>query len=721
MANWEIRAFELSDDTELGVIADWQSFQFEDTLSDTGSGEVLIDPDFINRAWTKGNKVWRFYQDGVRRFGMIPEKLELVLLDEEENDPIYKISGRGLGQVLEWAVVYPGNFPAKPDVIRDWTARSLPDVLHLFMVEAHNRGTLSMLDIGSWSNGTVPGGSQRDTANVLWGKLISSEQRAGINLLELTSRWAELHPFDWHVDVDFNLDMWNSKGTDKSASIILHPGGSVDQEVTTEISTFIRNVIVVEATDLGVTNYTDATSIAKWGRREKYIAPDEAVDDGTSAQLADPVLQANKNEATERVVKMSPSTGRMPWLDFNLGDTIGVEFPEGILKFRTLAFAVSVDEDGNEDVEAVIDSLLKPSVVESAVETSGGGSSGPNLVYQDNSDGVLTVTTSPNSTLAMTVETTAIANLRAGLNLQGVASVQQTITVDVLYGASIAKTFKQVLFSGDNDFAVPFILLGVPEGIETWRLRISVSTGTFTIAKGLASWWMESKSIAGGLQDGQDPNQVANDTVNYTTVTDSNVGVALQTPMGASVANTINYTIPTETAGTGAGIVSDSQAGANDGWVSDVPSFQNTTTTLQAGYLAGEMREAFMLFPLPIPAGVTIVKAAVRVYVDANAAVAPVLTVRVEDNHAPSAPVSRADLQGRTYIATTSTWSQTATAGQIIDIDVSAQITALLAGGSTAGVLVRFDNSGPATDAMLVFRAFEHGTGPKPLLIVQYH
>ena len=428
---WRVEVCDLDDlANPLGVVANFQSFMFEDPLSDFGSGQCVFEAGTVPDSWLQTNTYWRFEQDGVRRFGFVLEAVEDFPVSTDERN-LVKASGRGPAAVLEWAVVLPENYPTAKKVTRTWTSRSYPDVLAQFIDEAAARGTLAMLT-RDWT-------AVADTDTIAWGNAVDGEQDTGIKLSELITRWAALHPFDWHMDVNFKLSLWLQAGSDKTQTVVMHPGGAVRRMETTRSRRDLANHIYVQDTQGSVTDYPDAPSIAAWGRRETYLQPSEAINEFTSSAIAFPLLALRGAEQVERIAEVASVVGRLPWLDFELGDIIGVHYPDGVIRpHRVVAITAAADEKGAEAAEAVLDTVLKPGDASSSQIGEGGTGSGAVsvLLYAENA-AQITIQVAPQTICPMVVQANATTNGRAGINIKGTASAAMTVTVEVLFGSVV--------------------------------------------------------------------------------------------------------------------------------------------------------------------------------------------------------------------------------------------------------------------------------------------
>lgn len=161
---------------------------------------------------------------------------------------------------------------------------------------------------------------------------------------------------------------------------------------------------------------------------------------------------------------------------------------------------------------------------------------------------------------------------------------------------------------------------------------------------------------------------------------------------------------------------------ADDGWVSDAPSFTDAGATIQVGDSAGQTRQAFVRFVLPYDiSGVTLTQAVLKFTPDANAATAVEVRVKADVSGTAAAPTSKADFDGRTLTTAFTDVSLTAVAGTpLADIDVTDVVQEVADAGTTTAVVFELLDNGSPTDAFLQLRSFAHSTGPFPTLVLSY-
>lgn len=165
---------------------------------------------------------------------------------------------------------------------------------------------------------------------------------------------------EWIMRKGFRLEVRSQLGTDRSATCVFHPGSDyVQSEGRTFDRDPIANLIAVQ-TELGV--YKTAASAASrghWLQREQFTRLSGSFDAKVQAQVAATQLAAFKDEADTATIAITPGPGRRPWRDFQLGDTIGLVRPNGVLpsrltRQRVVAMTVTIDSTGAASYELTL-------------------------------------------------------------------------------------------------------------------------------------------------------------------------------------------------------------------------------------------------------------------------------------------------------------------------------------------------------------------------------
>lgn len=344
------------------------------------------------------------------------------------------------------------------------------------------------------------------------------------------------------------------------------------------------------------------------------------------------------------------------------------------------------------------------------------------MAYVENAAEVAVSNGAQVSTMQLGVVTTGFSHGFAGYNLQGTASADMNLRVDVMRSGAVSASFLTRLKAGPNTVAAPFVLLGLPPGEFNWTLRLTADGGTWTMPANLSSWWIESTAIDNDLV-AADPSQSIVEIVDITDLSDvatvASPVVGLQVPIPVTVQQDADVGLLQVDDSIGINFGFQPGTSNADGWVSDSPDFDNTSNLLQAGNSSGEIREAFLLFDLPMDiAGVTILEAKLTLTPDSNMAQAVELRVFAEDAGAPAAITSRADYDSRVLTTASVPWYTTSVAGTPLTTpDFSVVVQELVDTHVSVTKLQLVIKDGPAAlNQWLTFRAAEHPSGPVPSL-----
>lgn len=168
---------------------------------------------------------------------------------------------------------------------------------------------------------------------------------------------------EWMMRKGFELHVMGQFGVDRSSKVVFHEGSTYLASRTIEYDrSEIANLIAVR-NDVGA--YKVAThpgSIARWGQREMFTHLDAAgYSDKLHAQIANTQKIAYGDQQITNTITIRPGPGRTPFVDFDLGDYIGIvntrgRLPSTIDRQRVIAITVTVDADNNETYELMVSS-----------------------------------------------------------------------------------------------------------------------------------------------------------------------------------------------------------------------------------------------------------------------------------------------------------------------------------------------------------------------------
>jgi len=733
-AGIEAQVYDLADPNGpmLGVLK-YVDLKFEDVLSDTGSATITLDYAWIGHPWLLKDNVVRFLVEGVERFAVFIEDVIEVPVEESEKKSI-QIIGRGTGKVLEWAAVAPANFPVSTTTKRIWNGTSRGQALYDLFEEFKARGVTPYATRDSWDRISSSNGTP-------WSTLVDLEFDAGGSYLELLQSWVDFG-LEWHMDSRFGLALAPEISRDLTGIVRLYPANTITGITNTTTRRELRTRLLTEDGSGNVVAISDPTALDEWGVREQYVVFSDALGEATSTASGYALMNLIKNQIIERAVKINPLVpGRRPFVDFDIGDLVGVVIGGTAFAFRVLAIAMAVDENGKLTAEITLDYLLEAqrkrrAALLNASSAGGGTSSGPQMVYKV--DGPFRASPSSSIVCTMSIEAFTPTYGKMGYTLRGVASDPMTVTVDFIYDGITVKSFpQQIPAPGLDTVEISWLWLGIPQGSKQVWLRVTTSTGTFDVGAQDAQLWVEAKGIAGATLNGGNitvddivPGGKATDLVTVTeSVEFSDLGLPF-TEIGETVTTT-PYPSVTDTVGPdldGAivlGVDAPVLLAAEDGYTTATPSFTSTGTETITGNVAGVANGAFYRFDLPSGidlSGVVITDAYLTLVSTLTSAVLARTRLTLADEADPAAPTSRADFTGRARVGGSASWESAMTSGTTYRTPSLATMVQSLVDsyGDLEAILVFHENDASPTNGQMRFRSKENPLSTPPVLTIQY-
>lgn len=210
--------------------------------------------------------------------------------------------------------------------------------------QANNRGTLTFVEpLFSITE---------DSKGVAWNDQASLIVTNGGDLESQLQSSAAAFNGDWIMYPNFQLWLGNdgSLGTDRSNEVIFYSSG---QEVThdrTRARDQIANFIVASDQTGNLAYQTNPSSIVQWNQRENYVQSSQATDIPTLEQLANATLIEFQSEVSQRTLTVPPNLpGRVVFVDYQLGDWIGVQNANLTDVDSVRVVGVSISIDGTQD------------------------------------------------------------------------------------------------------------------------------------------------------------------------------------------------------------------------------------------------------------------------------------------------------------------------------------------------------------------------------------
>ena len=729
-AGFEVRIYDVvNPNTLLAVVPNPETVQFEDTLSDVGSGQVTVATDDMNPAVFAKDHIWRIYWEGQERFAFIAEQIQD---DSIMDDEVHRrtIAGRGLAQWLDKMQTYPTAMTAGV-ATRPFNNVSMASILQTLIGEAQTRGAGTFVTQDAWN-------ANNDSEGVPWTDTNQLQVTAGTSLLNLTQQFGQAVTFDWHMTSRYALTLAKSLGQDRSATVRVQPVGSVESASVTADRTSLWDVVLLQDANNNFTEEFDTTAIATWSRRELFASSQTVVDAAGRADLGFQLVQQFKDQRYQRVVQISTSTvGRKPFVDFGLGDLISVEFTDGsIINSRVIAIAMAGGLDqATEECQVTLDFSFGQSQQAFSQDTAL-AYTGPAMVYADNGNNALTIGTSVAPYINVQLQAATPTSVTCDIYLRGQASTALTIEADLYLNNVLIRTMKQIMQAGEQTWSPTFVITSLPQGANNAQLRLSTSTGTFAVAPFDLQNWYEGQGLQGGIPSGStliEGIDIIPVSTIIPTVTTATPTLSRQTPSFSSMQSLVD-SVPYST---NVNTVSDTSqlqrgyalliaTGPDDASNNTSPTFSNSATQLEAGNDGGIIWAASMRFVIPapgIPVGATIRYARLNLVGD-QADTGFTGIIYGEHAASPTAPTSVADFNGRTRTTANTLWTPPSivvgTTYQSPDfIAIITELLTAFGAGLTAIQIFLQDNSSPL-NGKFEFRSFENTNNQPPQLVVRW-
>lgn len=248
---------------------------------------------------------------------------------------------------------------------------------------AQARGTIPYVTT-NWSDTS-------DSAGSLWASLPVVSVDEGVDLLKLLQTYADAQQASWRMTPDFSLEIrqrvWAEGEPDpttqfhKEGTVVFHETGSQLFRERTRTREDVANFIVGKNAAGQYETTEDEESIEKFQRREVFVNAGNTDDAVVLASIISTTLQSVKDETSSWRIKVDPDQpGRRVFLDYGVGDWIGIENPEtgNIDSWKVVGIAISVGEDGETDLELTLQSKLEllAEKLKFQIEKLGGSSNG---------------------------------------------------------------------------------------------------------------------------------------------------------------------------------------------------------------------------------------------------------------------------------------------------------------------------------------------------------
>jgi hypothetical protein len=157
---------------------------------------------------------------------------------------------------------------------------------------------------------------------------------------------------DWVMYPGFQLYVGNDGilGNDLSQDVVFYSSGHIVDHERTRVRDQVFNYIVASDGTGNLTYQTSPTSTSQWTQRETFVQSSQATDIGTLEQMANAALQEFESEIAQRTLTVPPELpGRTVFVDYQLGDWIGVQNPDLTTTDRVRVVGIAISIDGTQD------------------------------------------------------------------------------------------------------------------------------------------------------------------------------------------------------------------------------------------------------------------------------------------------------------------------------------------------------------------------------------
>ncbi len=225
------------------------------------------------------------------------------------------------------------------------------EIVETLKAEAVTRGVTraGQLTVG-WS-------ASADSSSRSWSTTTAMDVRCGTNLLDVVQTMVDLGVDFWADAATNRLEAYETRGSDKSASILLKVGKNLESYETTATATG-KTAALVRSAD-GWTATTNSTGVSTYGRRETYLEFGNTRSETTAGANASRILaRTAKTTVTVSRVECLPTADAEPFIDFKPGDRVTALSSTGTqTTARVLSIALVEGDDGTVTYEPELEVL----------------------------------------------------------------------------------------------------------------------------------------------------------------------------------------------------------------------------------------------------------------------------------------------------------------------------------------------------------------------------
>lgn len=365
---WEVQIYDRNNfNLLLAVVPRWQALKLQIPLSDIGMGSLTIDlddsiftaplPAGVSGDLLANENLVKCYFNGVLRQQFFMEEYKEGHVDGSEVRTL-AISGRASAKVAEEATVLPPGYPAFTAKDHTWTTTPVMKAWRDLLAEAQARGALPFVSTLFSDTG--------DTASVSWTDSSNLSVPPGGDLLQLLQRFRDAANVEWVMNTNFQLDARVNYGYHREDKVRFQVSADQLEYTISRSRRSIRNVILAEGGDGGISQAIDSGSAAQWRRREAYVTAGDAKDAATRGTFAAATLFQQKDEGVQVTLKVAhDGATRTLWVDYDLGDYIGVDAQDARASgnYKVIALNIDVDDAGNTNLELTLQTKLEEAII----------------------------------------------------------------------------------------------------------------------------------------------------------------------------------------------------------------------------------------------------------------------------------------------------------------------------------------------------------------------
>ena len=170
--------------------------------------------------------------------------------------------------------------------------------------------------------------------------------KVGATLLTVLDDMVDLGHDFWLNPTTLRLDAWESRGTDRSATVLLDTGHNLAR-FTSTVERPIKTVAVVRTKD-GWLRVAENTLRDTNGWRETFLEYGNTASEDVARRNAQRVLRrTGKTQVVASGVEVAVVDGAVPYVDFTIGDLVSIANPAGSgLPAKARILSIALKEEG---------------------------------------------------------------------------------------------------------------------------------------------------------------------------------------------------------------------------------------------------------------------------------------------------------------------------------------------------------------------------------------